>query len=108
MNRLSRIVLAGGIVALAVLPACSLLGEKTTPERVPYSTFQKYLETNQVKEASVGPDQIEATLSNGQTIVTTRVPADIAAELGGAGSSSPAKPGWKAARSIGSSGWFRS
>ena len=82
MNRLSRIVLAGGIVALAVLPACSLLGEKTTPERVPYSTFQKYLETNQVKEASVGPDQIEATLSNGQTIVTTRVPADIAAELG--------------------------
>ena len=81
MTRLSRILAVGGVLTLAALSACSLISEQTTPERVPYSTFQKYLDTNQVKEASVGPSDIEATLRNGETIVTTRVPADIAAEL---------------------------
>jgi cell division protease FtsH len=81
MARWSLLLLAGGILALAASVSCSSLSQKATPERVPYSTFQKYLNTNQIIKASVGPDDIEATLRNGNTIVTTRVPPDIAAEL---------------------------
>jgi hypothetical protein len=65
----------------ASLSSLSFLTQKPPPERLPYSTFQKYLATNQVSVANVGPDDIEATLKSGQVIVTTRVPADIAAEL---------------------------
>ncbi len=81
MTRLLRILFAGGVLAFAVLSCCSLPDDKTTSERVPYSTFQKYLDAGQVKEARVGPEDIEATLRNGRAIVTTRVPPDIAAEL---------------------------
>jgi hypothetical protein len=81
MSRWPFLLFAGGLFALAALASCALPSDKPTAQRVPYSTFQKYLDTNQVGEASVGPDEIEATLRNGTTIVTTRVSPDIAAEL---------------------------
>jgi cell division protease FtsH len=96
MRRLSRIILAGAIFTLSVVGACSLLSEKSAPERVPYSTFQKYLDTNQVAEASVGPNDIEATLRSGEVIVTTRVPPDIAAELARQGVQFSGRPGLEA------------
>jgi cell division protease FtsH len=101
-HRVSRIAVAGGIFALAVLAACSFLTQRPPPERVPYSSFQKYLDTNQVTEANVGPDDIEATLKSGQVIVTTRVPADIAAELEKRG----VQFSGKVAPDSGSSNWF--
>jgi cell division protease FtsH len=81
MTRLSRILCAAAIVAAAMSSSCSSLDEKAGPERVPYSTFEKYLDSGQIKEASVGSNDIEATLRDGKTIVTARVPPDIAAAL---------------------------
>jgi cell division protease FtsH len=98
----SRIAVAGGIFALTVLAACSFQTQRPPPERVPYSTFQKYLDSSQVTEANVGPDDIEATLKGGQVIVTTRVPADIAAELERRGVQFSGKAGLDS----GSPNWF--
>jgi cell division protease FtsH len=81
MSRLWHLVIAGGFLALAALASCTFPSDRPAAERVPYSTFQKYLDTHQITEASVGPDEIEATLHNGTRIVTTRVPPDIAREL---------------------------
>lgn len=46
MARWSLLLLAGGILALAASVSCSSLSQKATPERVPYSTFQRYLDTH--------------------------------------------------------------
>jgi FtsH Extracellular len=50
--------------------SCSFSSDQTS-ERAPYSPFHKYLDTGQIKEVSVDPEDIEATLRNGQTIVAT-------------------------------------
>jgi cell division protease FtsH len=95
-------ILFAGVLALAAVGSCSLPNDNAGSERVPYSTFEKYLETGQIKEASVGPEEIEATLRNGQAIVTTRVPPDIAAELARRGVQFSGKPG----QDNGSIGWL--
>ncbi len=101
MSRWLRLLIAGGL-ALAAVAFCTPLDAQPKAEPVPYSTFLKYLDTNQVTAASVGPDDIEATLKDGKTIVTTRVPSDIAGELQRRGVQFSGRPGVDA----GSSNWF--
>jgi cell division protease FtsH len=100
--RWSHILVAGALALTAMVGSCSLPSDKTTSERVPYSIFQKYLETGQIKQASVGSEEIEATLRNGRAIVTTRVAPDIAAELARRGVEFSGKAGLD----NGSMGWL--
>jgi cell division protease FtsH len=81
MSRSLRALLVCGFVFVVALGSCSWFAEEPPRERVSYSAFEKALNDNQVKEVSIGNDEIEATLRNGTVIVATRVPADIAAEL---------------------------
>lgn len=82
MTLLSRILLLGGILGFVALLACSVwASDMTSPKRVPYSTFQQYLGQDQIKDATVGTDDIHATLRNGTAIVTTRVAPEIARQL---------------------------
>jgi len=92
MNRLSAILLMLAIVALAGLASCAWL-EGAPRERVSYSTFDKYLNAGQIKQADVGPDDIEATLQDGRIIVATRVAPDIAAQLEQHGVDITGRPG---------------
>lgn len=69
---------AGFGVALCIATAVWAAGPR---EWVPYSTFETDLHEHLVKKATVSANEIEATLDNGQVIVATRVPSEIAAEL---------------------------
>jgi cell division protease FtsH len=81
MSRRSRRLLICIALALAGLASCSWLNENPPRERVPYSTFEKYLNDGQIKSASIGAEEIEATLRTGKLIVATRVPAELATKL---------------------------
>ena len=81
MSRRSRRLLICIALALAGLASCSWLSENPPRERVPYSTFEKYLNDGQIKSASIGSEEIDATLRTGKLIVATRVPAELATKL---------------------------
>ena len=93
MTRPNRIRFAIGLLTLLALNCCSLPDNKAGAERVSYCSFQKYLDAGQIREATVGADEIEATLRDGRTIVTTRVPPDIASDFRRHGVEFSGKPG---------------
>lgn len=73
MHRKSSFDLAFG--ALLVFGLASCLGTAPDPtERVPYSTFEKYLHEHQIEQVRVAGDQVYAKLSDGRNLVATRVP----------------------------------
>jgi len=73
-------ILTRGAVVLFVLASCSGIGPSPT-ERVPYSTFERYLHEHQIVQVRISGDQVYATLNDGHNLVATRIPQDIAAEL---------------------------
>jgi cell division protease FtsH len=77
----ARIGLIYGFVGLVALAFGSWAAATPPRERVSYSAFEKYLNDGEIKSATVGSEEIEATLRSGQAIVTTRVPADLAEKL---------------------------
>ena len=80
MHRNWRFFLLCGAFVVLVLPSCSGTAPSPT-ERVPYSTFEKYLHEHQIEQVRVSGDQVYAKLSDGRNLVATRVPQDIASEL---------------------------
>jgi hypothetical protein len=80
MHRKSSFILACGAVVVLGLVSCSGIGPSPT-ERVPYSTFEKYLHEHQIEQVRVSGDQVYAKLSDGRNLVATRVPQDIASHL---------------------------
>ena len=80
MHRKSWSILACGAVVVFGLTSCLGIGPRPT-ERVPYSTFEKYLHEHQIEQVRVAGDQVYAELSDGRNLVATRVPQDIASEL---------------------------
>jgi hypothetical protein len=80
MHHKSWSILARGAAVLFILASCSGAGPSPS-ERVPYSTFEKYLHEHQIEQVRVAGDQVYAKLSDGRNLVTTRVPSDIASEL---------------------------
>ncbi len=81
MRRLSRMLALGGVIALTSLAACSWVGERPAVDRISYSAFEKYLSDGQIKAVEVGPDEFAATLRDGRTVTTVRVPPEIAAQM---------------------------
>jgi len=80
MHRNWRFFLLCGAFVVLVLASCSGTAPSPT-ERVPYSTFEKYLHEHQIEQVRVSGDQVYAKLSDGRNLVATRVPQDIASEL---------------------------
>jgi cell division protease FtsH len=77
-----RLVAAGTTAGLGLALCIATAGWAAGPrESVAYSTFETELHAHRIKTATVSSNEIEATLDNGQVIVTTRVPPEIAAEL---------------------------
>jgi MatE/FtsH Extracellular len=80
-DRLSRLLLVFGVFTLLGLADCSQEPGSVAPQRVPYSTFEKYLNGNEIESVEIGSDDIEATLRNGQVIVSAQVPDTLATKL---------------------------
>jgi len=80
MHRKFWSILACGVLVVVGLASCSGTAPSPT-ERVPYSTFEKYLHEYQIEQVRVAGDQVYAKLSDGRNLVATRVPQDIASEL---------------------------
>ncbi len=80
MNRRSLSLLLLALAVLAGLASCGWL-EGPGRERVSYSSFEKYLNDGQIKQAEVSDNEIDATLKDGRIISVTRVAPDIAAQL---------------------------
>jgi cell division protease FtsH len=79
MNRTRIFALLASILLLAVLASCSSVFPRR--EVISYSEFEQYLTEGQIKDARVGPDEIQATLRDGRLIAAMRVAPDIAAQL---------------------------
>jgi len=77
---MKRLMLVSGFLAAIAVAGCGWLNGPSRTQ-ISYSAFENYLRSNQIKAATVGPDEIEATLSTGDIIVTARVAPDIATEL---------------------------
>jgi len=80
MKRLLLPIICIGLFA-ALIGFSLWMGSGTAPQRVPYSTFEKYLDDGKIKSANVTGDDIQATLQDGSIILTTRVAPDLAAEF---------------------------
>jgi cell division protease FtsH len=80
MKRLLLPIICIGLF-VALIGFSLWMGSGTAPQRVPYSTFEKYLDDGKIKSANVTGDDIQATLQDGSIILTTRVAPDLAAEF---------------------------
>jgi cell division protease FtsH len=81
MKRLPIIPIVCGIVFAAMIAFIFWLDDVPQRERVPYSTFETYLNDNKIKSANVSGEDVDATLNDGKLIRTTRVPHDLAVEF---------------------------
>ena len=85
--------LARGVAVLLVLASCSGVGP-SPPERVAYSTFEKYLHEHQIAQVRISADQVYAKLNDGRNLVAARVSPDIALELEQYGVEFSGEPGY--------------
>src|SRR5215472_19067236 len=81
MKRVPLIGLLGGALFVAVVAFLFWIGDTSGPQRVSYSVFEKDLADGRIKSASVTGDDIQATLTDGSVITTTRVANDLATQF---------------------------
>jgi cell division protease FtsH len=92
MKRLLYVLFA--CAALVLLAGCPAIVDRSPRQRVSYSTFEKFLNEDRVKKVTVGSDEIEATLRDGQIIYAVRVPPELAAQLERRGVEFSGERGW--------------